>query len=243
MNNNLVLLITGAAKRIGAATARYFHQQGYNVVLTYHQSQQQALQLIDELNQQRPNSAKALALALNDSEAIADCAKTALNCFGRIDVLINNASSFYPTPLQQATLQQWDNLINSNVRAAFLLSQALSETLTQQQGCIINLVDIYADKPLLNHSIYNISKAAIAMLTKSLALDLAPNVRVNGVSPGAILWPENSDSAWQQSLLEKIPLQRLGSAEDIAKTAYFLAQSPYITGQIIAVDGGRSLNM
>lgn len=243
MPNSPVVFITGAAKRIGAATASLFHQQGYRVIISYHQSKAAAENLVAQLNAQRPDTAIALALDLLDLNNIRQAAKQALQSFGRLDVLINNASFFQPSPIEQITEQQWDTTLNSNVKAALFLSQALAEALKQQQGCIINLVDIYAERPLKNHSAYNISKAGIAMLTRSLALDLAPTIRVNGISPGAILWPENSTKEWEQSLLEKIPLSKLGDVSDIAKTALFLAQSPYITGQIIAVDGGRSLNM
>lgn len=243
MPDSPVVFITGAAKRIGAATAQHFHQQGFRVIISYHQSANAAEELVSSLNQQRPHSAAALALDLLAIKSIAAVAQQALNHFGRIDVLINNASSFKPTPIEQITEQQWDETLNSNVKAALFLSQALAKELAERNGCIINLVDIYAEKPLKNHIAYNVSKAGIAMLTRTLALDLAPATRVNGISPGAILWPENSNTAWQQSLLEKIPLNKLGDVDDIAKTALFLAQSPYITGQIIAVDGGRSLNI
>lgn len=238
-----VVLVTGAAQRLGAGMVRYFHQHGYRVVISYQNSEQAAQSLVDELNQQRKQSAYAMRLNLSDSAGFKEFAKQLENQVGRLDVLINSASAFYPTPFEQSTESQWAELIDVNVKAAYFLSQALHTQLSANKGCIINMVDIYAQKPLKTHPIYSISKAAMAMLTQSLALELAPHIRVNGISPGAILWPENSNPEWEQSLLEKIPLQTLGSIEAIAKTAYLLAENHYITGQIIAVDGGRSLNM
>lgn len=243
MNNTPVVLITGAARRIGAAMARHFHHNGYAVVISYRHSGDEAKALVDELNAQRRNSAMALPLDLQAIATIEPFAETACQCFGRIDVLINNASCFYPTPVGQINEAQWDAVISSNVKAAFFLTQALTPALNKHQGSVINLVDIYAEKPLKDYPLYSISKAAIAMLTRSLALELAPDIRVNGISPGAILWPENSNPAWESALLEKIPMHKTGTASDIAETALFLAHTPYITGQIIAVDGGRSLNM
>lgn len=241
--NTPVVVITGAAKRIGAACAKHFHQHGYRVIISYRHSHQAAVELIAQLNQERSDSAACLPADLSDIDTLNNFAKKALDCFGRVDVLINNASVFEPNTFAEFNESLWQNTINTNTKAALILSQRFAATLKQHKGCIINLVDIYAEKPLKNHAFYNISKAGTAMLTKSLAIDLAPDIRTNGISPGAILWPEKSDEQWQQSLLEKIPLQRLGQVEDIAKTALFLAQSAYINGQIIAVDGGRSLYM
>lgn len=243
MKQSPVVIITGAAKRLGAGMAKHFHQQGYTVVITYHSSKEDAESLVAELNQQRANSAYAYALDINDCASFAAWAEIVQQQCGRIDVLINNASAFYPTPFEQSQERQWDELFNVNAKAAYFLGQACAPAIAKQQGCIINMVDIYAEKPLKQHPIYSMSKAAIAMLTKSLALELAPQIRVNGISPGAILWPENSTPEWEQSLLDKIPLQRKGSIEAIAEAAYSLASNNYITGQIIAVDGGRSLNM
>lgn len=243
-NNQPTILITGGAKRIGKAIAEHFHANGFNVVISYRHSQSGADSLVSDLNQLRSNSAKALPLDLSDYNQFKAFSLDAINAFGGIDVLVNNASAFYPTPIENASNDDWDDLMGSNVKAAFFLSQALLPELKKQQGSIINLVDIYAEKPLKDHPIYSMSKAAIAMMTRALAQDLAPDVRVNGISPGAILWPETSNPEWEKALLEKVPMQRIGSAEDIARTAYFLSCSaPYITGQIIAVDGGRSLNM
>lgn len=244
MADTKVVLITGGAKRLGKAIAEHFHANGFNVLISYRHSAVAANEFINALNTNRANSAKALPLNLLATHSFSSFADNAIQAFGRIDVLINNASSFYPTPIDEASEQQWDDLIGSNVKAAFFLSQALLPELTKSQGSIINLVDIYADKPLKNHPIYSMSKSAIAAMTRALAQDLAPSVRVNGVSPGAILWPEASNPEWEKALLEKVPMQRIGQDTDIAKCAYFLAcDAPYITGQIIAVDGGRSLNM
>ena len=239
-----VALVTGAAKRIGAEIARHLHRQGFNLVLHYRQSRSQAQVLEQELNQQRANSAIALCADLNQLSQIEQLAKAASCHWQRLDLLVNNASSFYPTPLGNTSEQQWDDLLNSNVKAPFFLAQALAEPLRASGGAIINIADIYAERPLLNHSVYCIAKAGNAMLTKTLAKELAPRVRVNGIAPGAILWPEQeclSDDA-KSNLLAKTPLQERGKAEDIARTIVFLAQqAPYITGQILAVDGGRSL--
>jgi len=255
-----VVLITGAAKRIGAAIAELFHDKGYRVIIHYRHSAQEASQLRNRLSALRPDSVQILQADLNDSAAVQQLATDALACFGRIDVLINNASSFYATPLPRVTEQDWDDLVNSNVKAAFFLSQALAGSLQERSGCIINIIDIYADGGLRGFPVYSIAKAGLKMLTRSLARELAPTVRVNGVSPGAILWPEHavgsrdeaehctvsclktsSISLEQQRILDSIPLGHLGAAADIARTVWFLANASYITGQIIRVDGGRSL--
>ncbi|MGK0498441.1 MAG: pteridine reductase [Oceanicoccus sp.] len=238
-------LITGAAQRIGAEIARRLHQQDCNVIIHYRGSADAAKKLAAALNQQRNGSAQCLQADLSNMDDVKRLAKQALACFGQIDVLVNNASSFYPTAFQQASEDDWSALIDSNVKGPFFLSQYLSDSLKKQQGCIINLVDIHSEKPLREHSIYCMAKAAVAMMTQSLAKELAPEVRVNGVSPGAILWPEQEmNNKQKESVLEKVPMQRTGEASDIAKTVAFLVNdAPYITGQIIAVDGGRSLNL
>ncbi len=238
-------LITGAAQRLGAAITRRLHRDGCNVIIHYRSSAQQAQQLADELNQQRTDSAVCLGADLVDHDAVIRLAEQALGYWGRIDVLINNASSFYPTAVGEATQQDWQQLMAGNAEGAFFLSQALLPSLRQHGGCIVNMVDIHAQRPLDHYPLYSMAKAALAMMTKSLAKELAPAVRVNGVAPGAILWPEHevADAA-KQRILDKIPLQRTGKAEDIARTVAFLVNdAPYITGQIIAVDGGRSLQI
>ena len=240
-----VALITGAAKRIGACLCTSLHQQGFNIVLHYHHSKEAAENLAIELNQQRPNSVICLQASLDCNEQIQALAGAAIKCWGTLDVLINNASLFFPTEFDCATEQQWDALFNSNLKGAYFLSQALRNTLKAQQGCIINLIDIHAAKPLKNHSIYCMAKAGLVMMTKSLAAELAPEIRVNGISPGAILWPEPAaelNEINKQTILRAIPLARRGCEMDIAKTAVFLIKhAPYITGQIISVDGGKSL--
>ena len=201
--------------------------------------------MVDKLNQQRPNSALAFAADLNHLQDIQHLAHTLLQQWQRLDVLINNASSFFPTPVADASEAQWNDLMNSNLKAPFFLAQAFAAELQQRKGCIINIADIHADRPLKQHPIYCAAKAGNVMLTKSLARELAPQVRVNGIAPGAILWPEQDDGlddSTQQEILQKIPLARSGTPEDIARAVRFLVQdAPYIIGQIITVDGGRSL--
>lgn len=245
---NPVALITGGAKRVGAALCKALHSQGFNIVIHYNNSRQQAEALCRQLNASRRNSAISLAAHLGNNPAIKTLAERASLQWGRLDTLINNASSFYPTAVDDASESQWDELFNSNVKGAFFLSQALAPHLRKNHGCIVNIVDIHAQKPLKGHSIYCMAKAALAMMTQALAKELAP-VRVNGVSPGAILWPENlagdilADNDKQQ-IIKKIPLAHAGKPEDIAKTVLFLINAaPYITGQIVAVDGGRTLSM
>lgn len=251
-NQTRVALITGAAKRIGAEIARQLHRAGFNVIIHYNQSSVPAQELVDELNGERENSAIGLPANLNDHTQVIDLARQSVNQWQRLDLLVNNASSFYPTPIGEATNDDWDNLINSNLKAPFFLAQALAPTLKQSHGCIINIADIYAQRPLKKHSIYSIAKAGNMMLTKSLAQELAPEVRVNGIAPGAILWPEDyykktedqlSDEN-KEKMLSQIPLQQRGQVQDIARTILFLAKdAPYITGQIIVVDGGRTLTI
>jgi pteridine reductase len=237
-----VALVTGSAKRLGRQIVCQLHQSGYRVIIHYNQSANEAYSLADSLNRQRPKSAVALQANLLDMPSLTQLAHQTLACFNRLDVLVNNASSFYPTPLKTASLSDWDDLFGSNVKAPYFLAQALAPELAKQHGCIINMVDIHARQPLQEHSVYCMAKAALLMMTKSLARELAPTIRVNGIAPGAILWPSqqlaDTDKA---AILQQIPLQRTGTPEDIANTVLFLLQSPYITGQIIAVDGGRSL--
>lgn len=237
-----VALITGSAKRLGKHIACQLHQAGYRVIIHYNQSESDASNLSASLNQQRPHSATTLQADLLHHDEITQLASNALSCFNRLDVLVNNASSFYPTPLPGATLEHWDDLFGSNVKAPYFLAQALAPALSAHNGCIINMVDIHASQPLQDHSIYCMAKAALLMMTKSLARELAPTIRVNGIAPGAILWPSNElDEEDKAAILQQIPLQRVGTPDDIASTVLFLLQSPYISGQIIAVDGGRSL--
>lgn len=236
-----VALITGASKRLGAATAKRLHQAGAYTIIHYHHSENEAKALVNELNNLRPESAACLQADLNDTDKVIELARNTMALTQRLDILVNNASSFYPTPLHQCDKNDWHNLFGSNAKAPFFLSQQLAPTLKNHQGCIVNMVDIHAQRPLKNHSIYSMAKSSLVTLTRSLAKELAPQVRVNGVAPGAILWPENITEQEKESILKQIPLARIGNPKDIANTILFLIESDYITGQIIAVDGGRSL--
>lgn len=239
-----VVLITGAARRIGAATALRLHGRGYRVIIHYQHSAADAEKLCAKLNATRPDSAHTLQANLLDIDSIAQLAETSIAHWGQLDALVNNASSFYPTPLATATNTQWDDLIGSNLKGPFFLCQALASELKKRCGSIVNTADIHAHQPLSNHSIYCIAKAGNKMLTKTLAKDLAPNVRVNGIAPGVILWSENDaqENDAQESLIKTIPLQRMGSSDDIARLAeFFISDASYITGQTIAVDGGKHL--
>ena len=237
-------LITGAAARLGRAIAEELHRD-HNIVVHYRHSQQAAEALVQELNSRRAESAQAVQSELDSAGNCQQLAETALACFDEITLLVNNASAFYPTPIGGADEQQWGELMGSNLKAPFFLSQALVPDLKSRQGCIINLADIHAEKPMPAHTVYSAAKAGLVMMTKSLALELAPDVRVNAVAPGAILWPEQESEGYnKEQILGRIPMQRSGDPSDIARTVRFLAtDAPYITGQVIAVDGGRSLNI
>lgn len=240
-----VALVTGAARRVGAAIARRLHAAGYDLALHCRRSRRELDELIAELEQARPRSTLALQADLAQSEALPDLVDAALERFGRLDALVNNASSFEPTPLGTTTAAQWDELFASNARAPFFLAQAAAAALADARGCIVNLVDIYAERPLPRHAVYSMAKAALLMMTRSLALDLAPQVRVNAIAPGAILWPEaGKSSAEQQALLARIPLQRCGTPDDVASAVlWLLRDAPYVTGEVIRIDGGRSLGI
>jgi pteridine reductase len=246
MNINRVVLVTGGAQRIGAEICRCFHQDGYNVLLHYNRSEDAAKSLQAELCEKREDSVRLLQMNLVGNRAWSPLLDFCHDQWGRLDVLVNNASTFYPTPIGEVTEQHWDDILGSNLKGAFFLSQALAPALREAAGCIINVIDIHGDRPLKNHSVYSIAKAGLAMLTRSLAKELSPEVRVNGVSPGAILWPEGPVSMSEQTratIIRQIPLKRQGAPEDIGRTACFLAHNaPYINGQILAVDGGRSLS-
>ena len=240
--NSKVALITGGAKRIGAAIATTLHNAGMDLVVHFRHSAADAQSLADELNDTRPYS---VVLAEGDLENSEDCetlAQQAIDAFGRMDALINNASAFFPTPIREVTYNHWETLMWVNLKAPFFLSQACAKALASTQGVIINLTDIYAERPLPNHPVYSASKAGLVALTRSLAQELGPNVRVNAIAPGAIIWPESGDSEENQNeILRRTPLGRLGKPRDIAGTVMFLLRdAPFITGQIINVDGGRS---
>ncbi len=238
-------LVTGAAKRIGAVIASTLHDAGANVAIHYHRSATDAEQLAADLNRRRPKSAFTVAADMLDVGAVERMAAQVLERIGsnKLDVLVNNASSFYPTPLGTVTPEQWQDLMGSNLKAPLFLSQALLPALRAARGVIINIVDVHSQRPLRDHPVYGAAKAGLAMLTRSLAKDLGPDVRVNGVSPGAILWPdEGMTESLRAAIVKQTALKRTGEPQDIARTVLFLVRdAPYITGQIIAVDGGRSV--
>jgi pteridine reductase len=238
-----VVLITGAARRIGAEVARVLHAAGANILIHYRASAAAAIALAESLNAMRPHSAAIYAAQLLDPAAPDQVIAAALSEFGRLDVLINNASSFYATPVGHITAPQWDDLVGSNLKAPLFLSQAAAPSLKARRGLILNMVDIHGLRPLKEHSVYCAAKAGLVMLTKSLARELGPEIRVNGIAPGPVLWPEvDMDETVKREIIDKTALKRPGSPQDIARTALFLAaHAPYITGQIIAVDGGRSI--
>lgn len=215
-----------------------------NIALHYRHSKSTAEELAAELNQQRKDSVITIQGDLLDTEILPQIIKQAASHWQGLDVLINNASSFFPTEVGGATEKQWNDLIGSNLKAPFFLAQAAAPYLQKQQGCIINIIDIHAERPLKDYPIYSIAKAGLAMMTKSLARELGPNIRVNGIAPGAILWPElEMDESSKQEIIERTALKRQGSPEDIARTALFLIRdAEYISGQIISVDGGRTLS-
>ena len=242
-----VILITGGAKRVGAATCRRLHAQGANLAVHYRAAEKDARTLQTQLNQVRPGSVALLQADLLDIAGLPHLIGETVNHFGKLDALINNASSFFPTPMEEITEKMWDDLIGSNLKAPLFLSQAAAPQLRKQRGCIVNIVDIHAEWPLKRYVIYNAAKGGLAALTRSLALELAPEIRVNGISPGPILWPENgewADEISRQHIIDRTLLKRTGEPDDIARTvAFLIADAPYITGQIIAVDGGRSVSL
>lgn len=239
-----VVFITGGAKRIGAALAHKLHAAGMNLAINYNKSETAARALQTELNNKRPNSVILLQGSVLDTAKLSDMIQQIIDTYERLDVLINNASTFYPTSMGKVEESGWEDLFGTNLKAPFFLSQAAAPHLKNTQGCIINLVDIHGKRPKPSYPVYSSAKAGLIMLTKALALELAPNVRVNGIAPGTILWPdEQLDETSKQEMIAKVALKRHGSPEDIAKTALFLiSDAPYITGQIIPVDGGRSLH-
>lgn len=236
-------LVTGAARRVGAAIVRGLHAAGANVVLHYRSSADDAAELARELNGLRPGSVILAECDLLDTAQLPALVKVAEEAFGGLDVLVNNASTFYPTPVGDITAIDWDDLIGSNLKAPLFLSQAAAPLLKEARGLIVNLADIHGMKPLRRYPVYSIAKAGLIMLTKSLARELGPHVRVNAVAPGPILWPEDGlDTALQEQILDRTALKRLGSPEDVARACLFFAtEAPYVTGQILAVDGGRSV--
>lgn len=236
-------LVTGAAKRIGAVISAALHEAGANVAVHYLNSGEDAEQLASQLNQVRSNSALAVQGDLKNTANLEQMIDQLTKRTGGLDILVNNASSFYPTPLESTTEEHWDDLLGTNLKAPLFLSKISLPYLKKNNGVIINIVDVHAQRPLKNHSVYGSAKAGLAMLTRSLAKDLGPDVRVNGVSPGAILWPESGISERvKKNILGQVPLGRPGAPADIAAAVVFLVRdAPYVTGEIIAVDGGRSV--
>jgi pteridine reductase len=235
-------LVTGAGKRIGASIVEGLHAAGANVAVHYFQSAAAADALVAKLNGERADSALAVQGDLRHSATLKPMLDDIVGQTGRLDILVNNASSFYPTPLDSVTEEQWDDLLGSNLKAPLFLCQAALPHLRESQGVIINIVDVHSQRPLKNHPVYGAAKAGLGMLTRSLARDLGPDIRVNGVSPGAILWPESGmPEHIQNNIVSKTALKRAGRPEDIAAAVLFLVKdAPYVTGQILAVDGGRS---
>ncbi|MCK5828742.1 MAG: pteridine reductase [Methylococcales bacterium] len=241
MNKNV--LITGAARRIGESCARLLHSEGCNIILHYRSSKQGALRIFKELNEIRSDSVRLVQADLMKISELSMLAQKAESIWDGLDILINNASAFYPQPVDEVLENNWDELLGCNLKAPFFLSQALSETLLENKGCIINIIDIHAERGLKGYPVYSISKAGLVAMTKVLAKELAPEIRVNGVSPGAILWPEkNCSKSEKNEILQRVALKRSGEPEDIAKAVRFLVEDAnYMTGQILTVDGGRTL--
>lgn len=239
--NDKVALVTGGGRRIGAEIARRLHAEGMRLVLHYHSSDHDARQLQETLNDIRPDSVVLIKGDLLDNHKITHLAQQSTEVFTRLDALINNASTFFPTPVGKTSEEDWDNLFGTNLKAPFFLAQATAVELKKNQGVIVNIADVYGERPLKNHSVYSAAKAGLIMLTRALARELAPEVRVNAVAPGAILWPDNGqDEVALQRLISRTPLKRLGTPREIADTVLFLIKDAgFISGQVIPVDGGR----
>jgi pteridine reductase len=242
-----VVLITGGAKRVGAAICRSLHAAGANLMVHYRSSSAEAHALQEELNAIRPDSVALTRADILKLSSLSSLVNDTVERFGRLDVLVNNASSFYATPVGEVTEQAWEDLMGTNLKAPLFLSQAAAPHLRRSHGCIVNIVDIHAERPLKNYLVYNAAKGGLVTLTRSLARELGPDVRVNAIAPGAIMWPE--DGEWQdevsrQRIISSSLLKRVGEPEDIARAVNFLVNdAPYITGQILAVDGGRNVHI
>jgi pteridine reductase len=241
------VLVTGGAKRVGAAICRRLHAAGAQLAVHYRSSDQQALALQKELNELRPKSAAVFQADLLDLHALSQLVHKVVRHYGQLDALVNNASSFYATPLADINEQQWQDLLGTNLKAPLFLAQAAADELRRRHGCIVNIVDIHAERPMHGHLLYSAAKAGLVALTKGLAQELAPQVGVNAIAPGVIVWPESetwADLEQRRKIVAHTLLKREGEPDDIARTVQFLiADSPYITGQVIAVDGGRSVNL
>ena len=239
------VLVTGGARRVGAAIVRRLHAAGANLVIHYRSSAADARTLSDELTRKRPGSMVLVQGDLLKPAHLSGLIKDAVKAYGRLDALVNNASSFYATPIGEITEQAWDDLVGTNLKAPLFLSQAAARELRKSHGAIVNIVDIHAEFPMKSYIVYSIAKGALAALTRSLARELGPEIRVNGIAPGTIIWPD--DEAWQdelerQRIMNQTALKRIGEPDDIAKAVEFrLTAAPFVTGQVIAVDGGRSV--
>jgi pteridine reductase len=236
------VLVTGAARRIGASIARELHRAGMNVVIHYHRSSTDAARLCESLNRERAGTAETVEADLLDLDQCGKLVRVAREFTGNLDAIVNNASAFYPTPIDTATREQWDEVLNSNLRAPFFLSREAATALRAARGCIVNIGDIHGFRPLRGHAIYSIAKAGLVMLTQALAKEMAPEVRVNAVAPGAVLWPEAMDKSLQQRIVSHTMLKRTGTPGDVAKAVRFLIlDADYVTGAVLSVDGGRTL--
>jgi pteridine reductase len=237
------VLITGAARRVGAVIARRLHGSGANLVLHYRSSADDAGALAQELNAQRADSVRLAECDLLEVERLPELVRVAAENFGGLDILVNNASTFYPTPVGDITAMDWDDLVGTNLKAPLFLAQAAAALLHEARGLIINLADIHGVKPLRRYPVYSVAKAGVIMLTRALARELGPHVRVNAVAPGPVMWPEDAvDTALREKIIQRTALKRPGSAEDVARACLFFAtEAPYVTGQVLAVDGGRSI--
>lgn len=240
------ILVTGAARRLGSAIAREMHATGANIMVHYNQASDAAKTLVAELNSVRPSSAACLQANLLEIETLAGLVSRTIDRFGRLDALVNNASSFFSTPLGKIDLAAWDNLIGSNLKAPLFLTQAAAPHLISSRGCVVNITDIHAERPLAGYPLYCTAKAGLLGLTRALAIELAPQVRVNAVAPGPILWSESDmfDSTMQQEIVDHTLLQRAGNPRDVARAVrYLIEQADYVTGQVINVDGGRTAHL
>jgi len=244
MTDKKVMLITGAAQRIGAYLAQAAHADGYNIALHYRHSAQQTQEIKSRLNAIRDNSCISIQADFNQDGSIANIVEQVARTYNRLDVLVNNASEFFPTPLSNLSIADYDKLFNSNVKGPLFLSKACVPMLKSSKGTVINLVDIHADKPLKNHSVYSMAKAANKMMVQALAKELAPDIRVNGIAPGCIFWPENGATEKEKNIIiGRSLLHRIGGAKNIYQALKHFVANNFITGQIIKVDGGRSLHM
>ena len=239
---NKTVLITGAAKRIGAAIANLLHQADMDIIIHHNTSVDEADELVNKLNKVRPESAITVQADLEQHESYSSLISNAIEFNGKIDVLINNASAFYPTPVDQLNDSQWNEIININLKAPLFLSQLAAKSIAENKGCIINIADIHANKPLKDHPVYSLSKSGLITLTQSLAKELAPAIRVNAISPGAITWPDNMNEELKKNILQHTALKKTGCMEDISKAVLFLINdADYITGQVLNIDGGRTI--